>query len=30
LGYKPRVPLSDGLKPTLAWYRHNAELAPKA
>ena len=30
LGYKPRVPLSEGLKPTLAWYRHNAELAPKA
>jgi nucleoside-diphosphate-sugar epimerase len=30
LGYKPRVLLSDGLKPTLAWYRHNAELAPKA
>jgi nucleoside-diphosphate-sugar epimerase len=30
LGYKPRVPLSDGLMPTLAWYRHNAELAPKA
>ncbi|HEY6859493.1 MAG TPA: SDR family NAD(P)-dependent oxidoreductase [Pseudolabrys sp.] len=29
LGYKPRVPLSEGLKPTLAWYRHNAELAPK-
>ena len=20
LGYKPRVPLSEGLKPTLAWY----------
>jgi nucleoside-diphosphate-sugar epimerase len=30
LGYKPRVPLSDGLMPTLAWYWHNAELAPKA
>jgi nucleoside-diphosphate-sugar epimerase len=29
LGYKPRVPLSEGLKSTLAWYRHNAELAPK-
>jgi nucleoside-diphosphate-sugar epimerase len=30
LGYKPRVPLSEGLKPTLDWYRCNAELAPKA
>jgi nucleoside-diphosphate-sugar epimerase len=30
LGYKPRVPLSEGLKPTLDWYRRNAELAPKA
>ena len=30
LGYKPRVPLNDGLMPTLAWYRHNVELAPKA
>lgn len=29
LGYKPRVPLSEGLKPTLDWYRHNAALAPK-
>jgi nucleoside-diphosphate-sugar epimerase len=29
LGYKPRVPLSDGLMPTLAWCWHNAELAPK-
>jgi nucleoside-diphosphate-sugar epimerase len=30
LGYKPRVPLSEGLKPTLDWYRQNAERAPKA
>jgi nucleoside-diphosphate-sugar epimerase len=29
LGYKPRVPLSEGLPPTLDWYRQNAELAPK-
>jgi nucleoside-diphosphate-sugar epimerase len=29
LGYKPRVRLSDGLKPTLDWYWRNAELAPK-
>jgi len=27
LGYKPRVSLSGGLKPTLDWYRHNAALA---
>jgi nucleoside-diphosphate-sugar epimerase len=30
LGYKPRVPLSAGLRPTLAWYWSHAELAPKA
>ena len=30
LGYKPRVPLSEGLKPTLDWYRQNPERAPKA
>jgi nucleoside-diphosphate-sugar epimerase len=30
LGYKPRVPLDQGLKTTLDWYWHNAELAPKA
>jgi nucleoside-diphosphate-sugar epimerase len=30
LGYKPRVPLSEGLKPTLDWYRRNIALAPKA
>jgi nucleoside-diphosphate-sugar epimerase len=30
LGYKPRVPLSEGLRPTLDWYRQNAEHAPKA
>ena len=29
LGYKPRVPLSDGLRPTLDWYWSNAQLAPK-
>jgi len=28
LGYKPRVPLSEGLKPTLDWYRRNTALAP--
>lgn len=30
LGYKPRVPLDEGLKPTLEWYWRNADLAPKA
>jgi nucleoside-diphosphate-sugar epimerase len=30
LGYKPRVPLDQGLKATLDWYWRNAELAPKA
>ena len=30
LGYKQRVPLSEGLKPTLDWYWRNAGLAPKA
>jgi nucleoside-diphosphate-sugar epimerase len=30
LGYKPRVPLNDGLEPTVDWYWHNAALAPKA
>ena len=29
LGYKPRVPLDAGLKPTLDWYRRHADLAPK-
>jgi nucleoside-diphosphate-sugar epimerase len=29
LGYKPRVPLSEGLKPTLDWYWSNIKLAPK-
>ena len=29
LGYKPRVPLSEGLKPTLDWYRQNAGHAPR-
>jgi len=29
LGYKPRVPLSEGLKPTLGWYWRNIGLAPK-
>ncbi len=30
LGYKPRVPLDDGLPPTLDWYWGHADLAPKA
>jgi nucleoside-diphosphate-sugar epimerase len=30
LGYKPRVPLDEGLRTTLDWYWHNAKLAPKA
>jgi len=30
LGYKPRVPLKDGLKPTLDWYWKNAALTPNA
>jgi nucleoside-diphosphate-sugar epimerase len=30
LGYKPRVPLAEGLPPTVRWYWENAELAPKA
>jgi nucleoside-diphosphate-sugar epimerase len=29
LGYRPRVPLAVGLKPTLDWYWNNADLAPK-
>jgi nucleoside-diphosphate-sugar epimerase len=29
LGYKPRMPLADGLPPTVAWYWDNAALAPK-
>jgi len=29
LGYKPAVPLKEGLKPTLDWYWKNADLAPK-
>ena len=29
LGYKPRVPLDQGLQPTLNWYWHNIDLAPK-
>jgi nucleoside-diphosphate-sugar epimerase len=29
LGYKPRVTLSEGLKPTLDWYWRNVSLAPK-
>jgi nucleoside-diphosphate-sugar epimerase len=29
LGYEPRVPLNEGLKPTLDWYWRNAALAPK-
>lgn len=30
LGYRPRVNLDDGLRPTLDWYRGNVALAPKA
>jgi len=30
LGYKPRVPLEQGLGPTLEWYWRHSELAPKA
>lgn len=30
LGYKPRVPLDEGLKPTLEWYWRNADRAPKS
>lgn len=30
LGYRPRVNLDDGLRPTLDWYRENVALAPKA
>ena len=30
LGYKPAVPLEQGLKPTLDWYWRHAELAPKS
>jgi nucleoside-diphosphate-sugar epimerase len=29
LGYKPRVPLSEGLRPTLDWYWSNNKLASK-
>lgn len=29
LGYNPRVPLDEGLPPTLDWYWRNADLAPK-
>lgn len=29
LGYKPRVLLGEGLKPTLDWYWSNIQLAPK-
>jgi nucleoside-diphosphate-sugar epimerase len=28
LGYKPRIPLNEGLWPTVDWYWRNAELAP--
>jgi nucleoside-diphosphate-sugar epimerase len=30
LGYKPRVPLAEGLPPTLDWYWSHADLAPKS
>jgi nucleoside-diphosphate-sugar epimerase len=29
LCYNPRVPLDEGLRPTLDWYWRNADLAPK-
>ena len=29
LGYKPRVSLDEGLKPTLDWYWSHSDLAPK-
>jgi nucleoside-diphosphate-sugar epimerase len=29
LGYKPRVQLDEGLKPTLDWYWSHSDLAPK-
>jgi len=29
LGYKPRVPLDAGLRPTVEWYWSHADLAPK-
>jgi nucleoside-diphosphate-sugar epimerase len=29
LGYRPSVPLDQGLPPTISWYRSNAHLAPK-
>jgi nucleoside-diphosphate-sugar epimerase len=29
LGYRPRVPLGEGLKPTLDLYWSNIHLAPK-
>jgi nucleoside-diphosphate-sugar epimerase len=30
LGYSPRVPLDDGLPPTLEWYWDHASMAPAA
>jgi nucleoside-diphosphate-sugar epimerase len=30
LGFAPRVPLNDGLEPTVDWYWRNADLAPKS
>jgi nucleoside-diphosphate-sugar epimerase len=30
LGYKPRVPLAQGLPPTVDWYWEHEELAPKS
>lgn len=30
LGYKPRVPLADGLPPTIRWYWENEALAPRS
>jgi nucleoside-diphosphate-sugar epimerase len=30
LGYAPRVPLDEGLPPTLKWYWDHASMAPAA
>jgi nucleoside-diphosphate-sugar epimerase len=30
LGYRPRVPLDEGLSPTLKWYWDHESMAPAA
>ena len=30
LGYRPRVPLDQGLPPTVRWYFENEHLAPRS